>query len=190
MPLTTTHAMVPLAAALAGSQSLRLSPLLVAATAAAAVPDADVLVQHFARLASTSAYAHRGATHSLFAALAAGLLAAIFHKPLKAPPVKAGAAVAAAMASHGLLDMMTNGGVAVAYLWPLSSTRLFADWRPIHSSEVHLAHLVAQAAPRQAYELVHLIVPMFVIALLFRAARAGLGKRRAGGDATSAARGR
>jgi hypothetical protein len=68
MPLTTTHAMVPLAAALAGSQSLRLSRLLVAATAAAAVPDADVLVQHFARLASTSAYAHRGSPAlSLFA---------------------------------------------------------------------------------------------------------------------------
>ena len=101
--------------------------------------------------------------------------------------MKAGAAVAAAMASHGLLDMMTNGGVAVAYLWPLSSTRLFADCRPIHSSEVHLAHLLAQAAPRHAYELVHLIVPMFVIALLLRAARTALGKRRAGDDAISAA---
>ena len=189
MPLTTTHALVPIAAALAGSARRLPSRLLAAAVLAAAAPDGDALVQHVFRLASSSVYSHRGATHSLFAALAAGLVAALFHRQLKASPLAAGAAVAAAMASHGLLDMMTSSGRPVAYLWPLSSARLVADWQPIHSSPVHLAHFLAQALPRQAYELLHLIIPMFALALLVRWGRAALGRRPAASSPSPATEG-
>ena len=111
-----------------------------------------------------------GAAHSLFAALAAGLLAAALHKRLRVSSLTAAVAVGAATASHGVLDMMTDSGKPVAYLWPLSSVRLWADWRPIHSSPVHLQSLVAGILTRLQTEAWQLIVPMFALALAVRAA--------------------
>ena len=138
--------------------------------AAAAAPDADGLWSHFFHPAPTSILAHRGAAHSLFAALCAGMIASAFYKLLRVRPLTAGVVIAASMASHGILDMMTDLGKPVAYLWPLSSVRLFADWRPIHSGQVHWAHFIIQAFARLYSELWQLIVPMFVIALAVRGA--------------------
>jgi hypothetical protein len=104
----------------------------------------------------------------LFVALGAGLLASFPHRQFGVRRLTAGVVVAAAMASHGLLDMMTDSVQPVAYLWPLSSVRLFADWRPIHSSEVHMAHLFAQTLARFGTELWQLIIPMFALAAAIR----------------------
>ena len=171
MPMTTTHALVPLAAALAFSKRPVPWKLVAAAAFAAAAPDLDGLSKHFLHLTPWSIYAHRGAAHSLFVALAAGLLAAIFHRRLEVRALTAGVVIAASMASHGFLDMMTNQGMPVAYLWPLSSTRLFADWRPIRSGPVHMVHLFSNALARFHSELVQLIIPMFVVALAVRFCR-------------------
>lgn len=176
MPMTTTHALVPLAASLALAKRPIPWKLVIAAAFAAAAPDLDALPRHFIHIPSTSIYGHRGAAHSLFVALAAGLVAALFHRPLDVRPLMAGVAIAAAMASHGLLDMMTDWGLPVAYLWPLSSKRLFADWRPIHSAPVHMAHLVSQAFVRLQSELWQLIIPMFIVALFFRGLRSALAR--------------
>jgi hypothetical protein len=67
--------------------------------------------------------------------------------------------------------MMTDSVQPVAYLWPLSSVRLFADWRPFHSSEVHMAHLFAQTWARFCSELWRLIIPMFALAAVIRGFR-------------------
>jgi inner membrane protein len=75
------------------------------------------------------------------------------------------------MASHGILDMMTDSGRPVAYLWPLSSVRLFADWRPIHSWPVTWHNFVGQLLARQQSELWQIIIPMFVLAALVRLSR-------------------
>lgn len=166
MPMTTTHALVPLAAALAFPKPAVRWRLVLVAMFAAALPDVDGIFKYFAHVPPSSIYSHRGAAHSLFAALAAGLIAACFHRWLKVRPATAGLAVGAAMASHGILDMMTDSGRPVAYLWPLSSVRLFADWHPIHSEAVHRAHFFTQVFVRLQSELWQLIVPMFAIALL------------------------
>lgn len=174
MPMTPTHALVPLAAALAFSNTPVAWRLLIAAAVAAALPDADWLVHHFIRPVN-SLYSHRGISHSLFAALAVGLIAAGGHKWLKVNALTAGVVIAASMASHGMLDMLADSGRPVAYLWPLSSERLFADWRPIHSGPVKMAHLVPQVLARMGSDLWQVIIPLFVIALAVRVGRA-LGK--------------
>jgi inner membrane protein len=175
MPLTTTHALVPLAGAIIFAKKPVSWRLVAASTFAAAAPDLDLVTNPIWGapwgLPTASIYAHRGAAHSLFTALLAGLIAAIFHKGLRARPLTAGVAVGSAMASHGLLDMFTDFGSPVAYLWPVSSVRLNADWRPIHSSPVILGHLRTEFLERQSYELWHLILPMFAIALALRFAR-------------------
>ena len=170
MPMTTTHALVPLAAAVAFAKRPVHWKLVIAAMVAASLPDADGIWSHFLHPAPASVLSHRGAAHSLFAALFAGLIVSPFHKWFQVRPLTAGVVIAASMASHGILDMMTDLGKPVAYLWPLSSVRLFADWRPIHSGEVHWAHLLIQAFARLNSELWQLIVPMFVIAIAVRAA--------------------
>ena len=171
MPMTTTHALVPIAGALAFATRPVPWRLVLVAAVAAAAPDVDGLAHHFLHVPVDSVYAHRGAAHSLFAALAAGLLAAAFHRWFRVRAATAGIVVGAAMASHGMLDMMTDSGLPVAYLWPLSSLRLFADWRPIHSVPVHITHLVAQTFARLRSELWQLIFPMFAVAIAIRAAR-------------------
>jgi inner membrane protein len=171
MPMTTTHALVPLAAVLAFSPRPVPWRLVIAAALAAALPDVDWVMRHFFGLPGSSIYSHRGASHSLFTALVAGVIAACLHAQLKVSPLTAGVAIAAAMASHGILDMFTDAGRGVAYLWPVSSARLFADWRPIYSGRVHTAHLLAEVWARQRTELWQLIVPMFALALAVRAGR-------------------
>jgi len=184
--MTTTHLLVPLAATVALAKRPIPWKLVIVAAVAAAAPDVDGLFKHFLHVPEGSIYAHRGALHSLFAALAAGASAALFHRRLGVRPLTAGVVVAAAMASHGILDMMTDAGEGVAYLWPLSSARLFADWRPIHSGPVHLPHatihslaqfgselgqLSIEILARFRSELWQLIVPMFAAAIVIRFAR-------------------
>lgn len=178
MPMTATHALVPLAAALAVAKPPVRWTLLAVAAAASAAPDVDTVSHRVFRLPLSSIYAHRGFTHSLFVAVAVGCVAAIFHKRLHVRPLTAAVVVGASMASHGILDMMTDRGLPVAYLWPLSSVRLFADWRPIHSPEVQLAHLGSELLPRLQSELWQLILPMLAIALAIRLARRAVPKLR------------
>lgn len=180
MPLPTTHAFVPLAGAIAfGTRPLSWRLILIASIAAAA-PDLDSLTNPVWAprwgLSTFSIYAHRGAAHSLFVALAAGLVAAMFHKYLGLGRLTAALGVGAAMASHGILDMMTDAGRPIAYLWPLSPVRFFVDWRPLHSSEVAWPHFCSELITRQEIELWQVVIPMFAFALAIRMGREVIGK--------------
>jgi inner membrane protein len=166
--MTTTHALLPVAVAVAFAKKPVPWKLILVAAFASAAPDVDGLFKHFLGVMPGSIYAHRGATHSLFAALAGGLGGAVCHKWLGVRPLVAGVLIALAMASHGLLDMMTGSGDPVAYLWPLSSVRVFADWRPIASGAVSVHHLLRDGLDRFSSELRQLIIPMFAIALAIR----------------------
>jgi inner membrane protein len=172
MPLPITHALAPLAGALVRSNRPIPWRLVIAAAVASALPDIDSWSGWIWGMPSPDSplppWWHRGATHSLFVAIAAGCFAAAFHRPLRVRALTAGAAVAAAMASHGILDMLTDDGVPVAYLWPLSSARLFADWRPLHSGPIQPGHMVSQSIARLGSEALQLILPMFALALAIR----------------------
>ena len=45
--------------------------------------------------------------------------------------------------SHGLLDMLTNGGLGVALFVPMSNERYFFPWRPITVSPIGLSRFVS-----------------------------------------------
>jgi inner membrane protein len=172
MPLTTTHALVPVAAAIALSRPLVHWRLVALAAVAAMAPDLDAIANPLFGLPANSIYSHRGFTHSLFVALGAGLIAAAFHRRLRVRALTAGAVVGGAMASHGLMDMMTDTGLPVAILWPFSSARLYADWRPIHGGELELSHWATQLPPRLETELWQLVLPMLAVAIAIRGLRA------------------
>jgi hypothetical protein len=80
------------------------------------------------------------------------MLAARFHKRFGVPPLTAGIVITAALASHGLLDMMSNP-VGGRLSGPLSSARLYVDWRPIHSVPIDLRQLTGVAMVRVRSEM-------------------------------------
>jgi inner membrane protein len=133
MPTVFAHALVPLAVGL-GLGRRRIPPrLLVAGALAAMLPDADVVVFKLG-IAYADALGHRGASHSFVFALTLGAGAALCHRLLRAKAWTAFLFVGVAVLSHPLLDMLTNGGLGVALLWPWSEQRFFAPWRTASSA--------------------------------------------------------
>jgi inner membrane protein len=131
------HIAVGLAAARLYQQSCKQRPPLLAAmvgmSALAVLPDADVIAFALG-IPYRAPFGHRGAAHSLVAALACGvvcLLACLLACRRSAPAFYTAGFATAVVASHGLLDTLTDGGLGVALLWPLSLHRYFAPWRPI-----------------------------------------------------------
>jgi inner membrane protein len=169
MPTIISHAAVPLAIGIGLGQRRIPAPLLAMGVVASMLPDADVLLF---RLGATydTAWAHRGFSHSLGFAVLLGVLAAALFRKSVIPPI-AFAFVSFAAASHGLLDMMTNGGHGVAILWPLTGQRYFFDWRPIQVSPLAASRFITRAARIAVTEVIWIWVPAVIVALALRSSR-------------------
>jgi inner membrane protein len=103
----------------------------------AALPDIDVLGFGFG-IRYSDMLGHRGFTHSLsFAILVACLVVLLAYGEIatfSARWFKLVTYFAVVIASHGVLDAMTNGGLGVAFFAPFSNERYFFPWRPIEVS--------------------------------------------------------
>ena len=168
MPLPLTHALVPVAAVVAIGRHPFPGKIIAAAVGAAMAPDLDIIMHPLFGVAIDSIYSHRGFSHSLFTALLFGGVAAACHRQLKVPPLVAGVVIAAAMASHGVLDMMTDSGRPVGYGWPLTSLRMFADWRPFPGKSVQFSSTLAEVLGRTGPEMRRIVAPLFAVALFIR----------------------
>ena len=89
-------------------------------------PDLDVIGFPLG-IAYEDPFGHRGASHALLVALLGGLVA-VAPQRHRMRGALLGVAV---LASHGLLDSLTDGGLGAALFWPFSEARHFAPWRPI-----------------------------------------------------------
>lgn len=133
MPTIFSHPAVPLAIGLALGSRIIPGRLLAAGVLASIVPDFDVAGLHMG-IPYANELGHRGASHSLVFAIVLGLLAAAFARQLRAARPAAFLFIAASAVSHGLLDMLTTGGLGVALAWPVSDARLFFPLRVIRVS--------------------------------------------------------
>jgi inner membrane protein len=165
MPTIMTHAAVPLALAV-GLGTRAVPPRLLAAGVVVAIlPDADVVGFRLG-VSYEDALGHRGASHSLLAALCCGLAARAFTRRLGASFAVAFLFVTICAASHGLLDTLTSGGLGVALAWPASTERLFAPVRPIRVSPFGVSFLLSGRGVTVLYsELVAVWLPAFMLAL-------------------------
>ena len=121
----------------------RLAASMGAFSALALLPDADVIAFVF-RIPYSAPWGHRGATHSfVFSALVA-LGLALVARALRLPPVRVGLLSFVALASHGVLDALTDGGLGAALLWPFSNERFFAPVRPLPVAPIGLGMLSAR----------------------------------------------
>ncbi|QUL37045.1 metal-dependent hydrolase [Erythrobacter sp. JK5] len=170
MPTIFTHAVVPMAIAVAAGGG-RISPRLAIAGAMFAIlPDADVIGFGLG-IDYADPWGHRGATHSLaFAALCAAALALVWKE---ARSLTGLAFLFLAMASHGLLDTLTSGGLGSALWWPFHQARIFAPATPIRVSPIGLSFFSPRGLVTIVSELVWVWLPCSALAL------AGWGARHA-----------
>ncbi len=106
--------------------------------AVAVAPDLDVIGFRFG-IHYGDLLGHRGLTHSLLFAAALATVVRWLAVPKRMAGLSRGRAwlfLFLAAASHGILDAMTNGGMGVALLSPLDTTRYFLPWRPIQVSPI------------------------------------------------------
>lgn len=139
MPTILTHAVVGLG--LARVFTARSMPPLYWGLAAglAMLPDLDVIAFSFG-IPYGARFGHRGFAHSLFCALVVGLLTALLTcQRLGMSWWLLGLFFFGVMASHGILDAFTNGGLGIALLAPFDATRYFFPWRPVQVSPIGMA---------------------------------------------------
>lgn len=142
MPTIITHAAIPLAIGLGLGPRIISRRLLLAGIAASILPDMDVLAFHVG-IPYEHALGHRGFSHALFSAGMIGLVAMLAAAWFNSTRWKVFLFVAICMASHGLLDMMTDGGKGVALFWPFSGQRHFLPWHGIEVSPLKLDRILS-----------------------------------------------
>jgi hypothetical protein len=82
----------------------------------------------------------------------------------KHPALRTGLLAAVVLATHPLLDTLTDGGLGCALFWPFDLTRYFSPWRPIQVAPIGLAFLSPYGAIVAMSEIV-IFLPLFVFAL-------------------------
>ena len=176
MPTIISHAAVPLAGRVGLGTKRIPRALLITGIAASMLPDADVIFFHFGA-SYDSSWSHRGFTHSIAFALLVGTVAAFLLRRL-APPLTAFAFVFVTTASHGLLDMLTNGGHGVALFWPITDHRYFFEWRPIQVAPLVTNDFMSRFAHRAASlartEALWIWAPAAIVAIALLAVRKGM----------------
>lgn len=163
MPTIMSHVAVPLAIAIAAGRTRIAVPIAVTGMMLAILPDADV-VSFKLGIAYADAWGHRGASHSLaVAALVAAFMTALATVVFNADrPVMIWAFLFVSMASHGLLDSFTSGGLGAALLWPFSEARFFAPVQPIRVSPIGVGFFSARGVPVMLSELRWIWLPLSV----------------------------
>jgi inner membrane protein len=165
----------------------------VAWSALSMLPDADVIGFSLG-VRYEDPWGHRGATHSfafaVIVGLAAGLVARLRSdrqqrasafaqigddalrrdksawqaRWFKRPGLRTALFATVVLATHPLLDTLTDGGLGCALFWPFDLTRYFSPWRPIQVAPIGLAFLSPYGAIVAMSEIV-LFMPLFVFAL-------------------------
>lgn len=100
----------------------------------AILPDADVLAFTFG-IPYESMLGHRGFTHSILFALLYSLFCLLFYRQ-SLNKLRYFLLFFLSIMSHGIFDMLTNGGHGVGLLIPFNSTRYFFPYTPIEVSPI------------------------------------------------------
>ena len=136
---------------------------MAAWSALSMLPDADVIGMGLG-IAYEDPFGHRGASHSLLFAAVVGAVAGLSATSIGLPRVRTWLIATAVVASHAILDTLTDGGLGCALFWPFDLTRYFAPWRPIPVSPLGLAFFSPYGAFVGATELI-LFSPLLFFAI-------------------------
>ncbi len=141
-----SHAVAALALGACFYQPAIPKRVWLAGAVCATLPDLDVIGFAF-DIRYEDFLGHRGFTHSLlFAALLAAAVTGVwFRNGVSGLSVKQlWLYLFLAIASHGVLDAFTNGGLGVAFFAPFNNTRYFFPWTPIEVSPIGIDSFFSQ----------------------------------------------
>lgn len=113
----------------------RLRRAAVAALVAT-IPDADLALRPFGLSAGNGAWAHRGASHALVVGPAVSIAAWLLGMR-----VREAVCYGLAIASHGLVDTLSESERGVALLWPVRVRRFTAPYRPVIAHPSYISWL-------------------------------------------------
>jgi inner membrane protein len=161
-----SHPAVPLAlGVMLGRRRLPARYWVLGAIASMA-PDIDVLAFRLG-IPYEAPLGHRGGTHSiLFAAIVATMLTFREWRHWAGHGSLFNYLLVSAL-SHPLLDMLTDGGLGIALLYPFSTERFFFSWRPIAVSPIGGAFFSQAGLEVIASELKWIWLPCVAIAAIW-----------------------
>ncbi len=83
---------------------------------------------------------HRGITHSIpFAILLSGIISLFFFQTGKQKALPVWIYLFLCIASHGIFDALTNGGLGIAFFAPFSNQRYFFPVHPVEVSSLTIS---------------------------------------------------
>ena len=164
MPTIISHPVV----ALALIPIFRARPpfkLLLVGGLLSIVPDLDVAAFNLG-IPYAHPLGHRGFTHSLAFAAIAGCLGGWFwrrvvSRELSFPRLSMYFAVC--IATHGVLDALTDGGKGVGFFIPIDNGRYFFPWRPIEVSPIGVSGFLERGWPVLRSELYWVWLPSLTL---------------------------
>lgn len=136
MPTVLTHPAIAIGLFPWFRNQISRPEILIAGAVLTIAPDFDVIAFRLG-IPYEHMFGHRGISHSLpfafvLSAAAAGLAARLRHLHFGL----LWAYFFLCLASHGLLDMLTSGGLGIALFAPFTNERYFFDTRPIRVSAI------------------------------------------------------
>lgn len=172
MPSAFTHLLAGGAGARWLPKELPRWRLALALGLAAAAPDLDV-VAFTLGVPYGHPLGHRGLSHSLLGAAVLGAavaLVATWNRRMIRRHAGALAAVGfVAVASHGLLDGLTDAGKGIGFFIPFSNERYFLPWRPIDTASVRpLDFFSARGLQVLGSEILWVWLPLAAVSAVWR----------------------
>lgn len=132
------------------------------------LPDADVVAFSLG-IPYEAPFGHRGASHALVSAPVLAILPSLMlSQYLKTSKLRTWLLGSVVVMTHGPLDMLTDGGMGVALLWPFSDERFFAPWQPIPVAPIGRHMLSPRGLFVVSYELL-MFLPFLLYAFWPRA---------------------
>jgi inner membrane protein len=171
-----SHALMAITIGKTYSTKISSIKFIVLGCFCAVIPDADVIMNHF--VAYESFFGHRGFFHSFFFCfLLAVLITYVFFRKEKLQLKTKLIYILFFFlcgASHGLLDMLTNGGRGVAIFSPFDNTRYFFPWRPIKVSPIGIAKFFSERGLKVIQsEMIWIGIPCFLYMFFIKLIRKG-----------------
>ncbi|UTW56342.1 metal-dependent hydrolase [Kordiimonas sp. SCSIO 12610] len=160
-----THPIVPIVAGMLAGKERVSKRLLVGASLASIIPDADVIAFRFG-ISYASEFGHRGFTHSIIFAAVLGLITMGFSGYFQAKRRVVFLMMFIGALSHPFLDAFTNGGLGVAAFWPFDTARYFWPYTPIEVSPIGAGFFSARGLDVILSELMLVWLPAAIILLL------------------------
>jgi inner membrane protein len=168
LPTILTHPAVPVALTVALGAEKIPGRLLIAGVIASVLPDLDVLAFRLG-VAYADGFGHRGFSHSLLFAIVIAIAVTMLIRDQRLIASRIFWFIFVSIASHGLLDAFTNGGLGIAFFWPFIDARYFAPFQPIEVAPLGLSRFLSVRGAAVLWsEMLWVWLPLLSLALVTR----------------------